>query len=341
METSSRNGRRTREHGSWWLAATLSVSACAADDLGENLGAPVAGAPAAATPPSAAEGLTLSAVAAHGVTGTMVATPLLADVGAGRQHLIGVDWEIPGGAEQYLCARLVLPDDLYISEFYPLNPAGTHHTALTLREQPNAADGVSECDLSEVGNQNLGGSAAGTIGGQLPPGVAMKFARGSQLLLNLHLVNVHEHAIRGMSGAQVVSTVVEAVSVLADGVAAGPLKMTVPVGRSVVRSVCTVDHDYTVFSILPHMHQMGVHMKVVARQAGVDVLLHDAPFDFNEQTAHSLTPLSLKQGDTITVDCTYENTTAHVLHFGESTYDEMCIAGLARYPAGGKSACPY
>jgi hypothetical protein len=200
---------------------------------------------------------------------------------------------------------------------------------------------VSECDLSVVGPQTLGGSASGTPGGPLPAGVAMKFARGSQILLNLHLLNANEQPITGRSGAQVVTTQADAVKTLADGLAAGPIKLTIPRGRSVQTGVCTVDHDYTVFSVLPHMHQTGVHMKVVAHHAGADVLLHDGPFDFYDQLAYQVTPLALNKGDSITLECTYENTTAEVLHFGESSHDEMCIAGLTRYPAGGASACAH
>jgi hypothetical protein len=49
--------------------------------------------------------------------------------------------------------------------------------------------------------------------------------------------------------------------------------------------------------------------------------------------------LQLKTGDTVDVVCTYDNTTGKTLHFGTSSNDEMCIAGLGRFPAGGPSNC--
>jgi hypothetical protein len=52
-------------------------------------------------------------------------------------------------------------------------------------------------------------------------------------------------------------------------------------------------------------------------------------------------PLKMAAGDTIEVACTFDNTTGEELHFGESSKDEMCIAALARFPAGGLSTCSF
>lgn len=284
----------------------------------------------------------LDIVAADGVSGGLTQVGFLSDLGEGRRNLIQVDWEIPAGTEQYLCGRSTVTDDAYLSAFYPLSPAGTHHTALTVDDRPELPDGVTECDVSEVGTRNVFGTGVGSLGGALPQGIAMKLERDTQLLLNLHLFNFTDAPLRGRSGTLAATTSAAGVRALADGLAAGPLKLSVPPGRSVVNGVCTVDRDYTVFSVLPHMHQVGVHMKVVARRAlGADVLLHDGPYDFEHQISYGFDPLELKVGDSIAVECTYDNTTGVTKHFGESSNDEMCIAGLARYPAGGKSACPF
>lgn len=314
-----------------WTACSDSVREPSSTPIFDTSAAGVASVPAAA----------LESVAADGVSGAMVPSTFLSDAGESEQNLLRVDWEIPAGREQYLCARMTVPEDTYLSGFFPLSPAGTHHTALTVREAPDAPDGVTECDLSEVAPRNVSGSGVGTMGGSLPSGIAMKLARGSQLLLNLHLFNFNDAPLRGRSGTRVLTTTAANVTSLADGVAVGPLKLMVPPGRSIVRGVCTVDHDYTIFSVLPHMHQMGAHLKVVAHRSAGDVLIHDGPYDFENQIATRLDPIALVEGDTIEIECTYENTTGQTLHFGESSNDEMCIAGLARFPAGGKDACPY
>jgi hypothetical protein len=95
-------------------------------------------------------------------------------------------------------------------------------------------------------------------------------------------------------------------------------------------------HDVTLFSVAPHMHQLGTYMKVVAEPAGSDeVVLHDGPYDFTEQRYYSIDPLELAQGDTVRVECTHTNTTDHLVTFGDSSLAEMCFAGIYRYPADG------
>lgn len=185
----------------------------------------------------------------------------------------------------------------------PAQPGRAHHTALTVREQPDAPDGVNQCDLSEVAPRNLGSSGVGTKGGSMPAGIAMKLARGSQLLLNLHLFNFSDAPHRGCSGARVLTTTRANVTTLADGLAVGPLKLMLPPRHAVVRGTCTVDHDHTIFSVLLHMHHMGVHLKVVAHRAAGDLMIYDAAYAFEDQLAYPLEPIALSTGDTIDIEC--------------------------------------
>jgi hypothetical protein len=84
------------------------------------------------------------------------------------------------------------------------------------------------------------------------------------------------------------------------------------------------------------MHQLGVYEKVVAESAkSGETVLHDAPYDFNEQSFHLIEPLPLAKGDRIRVECRHQNTTSERVTFGESSTAEMCFAGLFRYPADG------
>jgi hypothetical protein len=40
-------------------------------------------------------------------------------------------------------------------------------------------------------------------------------------------------------------------------------------------------------------------------------------------------------GDRVRVECTHQNTTGSTVRFGDSSLQEMCFAGLYRYPAAG------
>ena len=64
------------------------------------------------------------------------------------------------------------------------------------------------------------------------------------------------------------------------------------------------------------------------------VVVYDEPYDFDLQVHSAFDPaIELKQGDTITIECTFDNPTNETIGFGESTNDEMCLAGLFVYPA--------
>jgi hypothetical protein len=65
------------------------------------------------------------------------------------------------------------------------------------------------------------------------------------------------------------------------------------------------------------------------------VTLYDGPYDFFEQRQFAAS-LALKAGDSIQVECTYQNDTQRTVKFGESSLDEMCFLGVYRYPVAGE-----
>ena len=258
------------------------------------------------------------------------------------QPLVEVDWSLAAGEEIYLCKWVTVGRDLYFDAFAGMNPEGTHHTALFLVENPVKPDGVAPCSAAEIGRVSITGAGVGTQPSYLPDGVAMFVPAGSQLLLNLHLFNTSDQVLTGRSGTLGRPVDPSKVEQIAEGVSAGPLTLSIPPGRSTHSGTCTFDHDATIYRVLPHMHQTGAHMKVVAHSSERGpVVLHDAPYDFYDQLAYRVDLLPMKQGDQIHIECTYENHTGRTLAWGESSNDEMCIAGLGRFPRGdGGPACP-
>ena len=99
-------------------------------------------------------------------------------------------------------------------------------------------------------------------------------------------------------------------------------------------SGCTVNTPYKLFAVWPHMHQLAIHQKVELIRGGTPTVLHDLAYDFEEQKYYLKTPeVQVQQGDQIRVSCTWVNNTGASVGFGESSNQEMCFAGLYRYPA--------
>jgi Copper type II ascorbate-dependent monooxygenase, C-terminal domain len=260
-----------------------------------------------------------------------------ADASTGEwKTLLTGEWTMPPGTEGYVCARHTIDEDLYVNGFDAIKPLGTHHTLLTMGE-PNAPDGLTPCNAGENRPLSVFGSGLGTDLLEFPPGVGLKIAKGSQVLLNLHLFNSGADDLSGLSGTRVRTMPESEVKDIAEGILAGTLMLRLPPGETTTSiGHCTMSSDVTLFAVAPHMHQLGIHEKVVAERASADeVVLLDAPYDFNEQSYGLIEPLKLTKGDRVRVECTHRNTTDKIVTFGESTLSEMCFAGLYRYPADG------
>lgn len=108
--------------------------------------------------------------------------------------------------------------------------------------------------------------------------------------------------------------------------------------------------DVRVFSVLNHMHKVGVDMKTSVLRGGSEECLVQTPgWDFNWQRTYEYdVPIDeafkVQSGDVVRVRCTYDNTLDNPavvealeevgldepqdVYLGEETLDEMCLAGV-------------
>ena len=259
----------------------------------------------------------------------------LADAGAGWKTLVTGKWDLEAGTESYRCVRYTLPQDVDIGSFRALIPLGTHHTVLTVGEATSTPDGISGCSAATNAQRQIAGSGVGTNDYVLPKGVAVHLRAGQQLLLNLHLFNVSDELLSGTSGTLIKTIEKREIEHKAEVTLAGPVNLTIPSGGPTLQSGnCTFMQEGTIIALLPHMHQLGIHLKATAHSSvDGDVVIHDAPYDFDEQVVYPLEkPVHMKLGDKLQVDCTYMNTTSKTVNFGDSSLAEMCFAGIMRYP---------
>ena len=281
-------------------------------------------------------------------TGSPDADPGEADARPdGWLPLITSSWDIVPG-EEYRCERLTTDQDIWIKNFRSVIPNGHHHAVLTVEDSPGAPDGQVVCDAGTNAPLMIYGSAPGTEDITMPDGVAVKVPAGSQLLLNLHLYNTHPSAnLQGVSEILYQAVPPDEVDgvVEAEVVLMGPVSFSIDPGTDTVTGGCTMSGATTVFMTNPHMHRLGTHARVVAQRAAGDVVLHDGPYDFEDQRFYPIAPeVPMANGDRIEVTCTYDNDTGGPVSFGDSTDQEMCFATTYRYPKLGGSfgaICPF
>ena len=101
---------------------------------------------------------------------------------------------------------------------------------------------------------------------------------------------------------------------------------------------CTVraTKPVTIIEASPSANKYATHMRFVVRKAnGQEIVMHDQPFKFGEQRTYPLNPpVIVQSGDVITTTCTYDNPTAKIITFGESSENEQCFNFAVYYPKG-------
>jgi hypothetical protein len=247
---------------------------------------------------------------------------------SGYTELISEDWTLPSGTEQFHCVKLTTTTDLWISGLRPIAPLGTHHTVLAFGD-PDGPDGTTTCGQTfALGSTVLYASGVGTEALELPDGVAVNVPAGKQILLNLHLFNATGDSLSGHSGISITTLAPGAVTSEAGVILAGKaIGLQVPPGVSTSTGTCTVPTATQLYAIMPHMHQLGTHMKVTRRDDTSSRVLLDEAYSFGDQRYRMVSPIEpAAAGDTMSIECTYDNPGSTTVTFGESTTDEMCFA---------------
>jgi hypothetical protein len=262
--------------------------------------------------------------------------------------LITAHYELEPGDEYYICERITLDEDLLVTQFKPIDGPGTHHTILAIDPSPKGP-GQTRCGPIDNRWQVLFASGVASPPLDMPPGVAFRLEAGQEVVFNMHLYNATDSVIAASSRIEVTSVGPGQFEHEAEVIFAGPLSFSIPVGATdhKVTGACSMNGNANFFAVFPHMHQYGTGIRVWAENDDGQHLVYDVDdYDFEHQDFATFTPIPMKQGDKIRVECTYSNPTDEPITFGDSSDEEMCFAISYRYPKIGTSSitgvfCPF
>jgi hypothetical protein len=248
---------------------------------------------------------------------------------------------VPAGTERFYCHTYTLEEDLWVDEIAIEAPPFVHH-AVYSRTTSADPDGITECDVLFQNNWvPIFISGTGNAAVTMPEGSGHVLEKGTQLTLQLHLLNV--------TGDDITDTVPVRFHTLASPpdeevqvVVFGDMNIALPpFQESEVVGECASDSDMEIFAGWPHMHLLGTHM-VVEMGPDADSLeevFRRDPYVFDDQAVEPLS-LSVKAGDAVRVTCGYNNPSEDVITFGESTTNEMCFfIGFATKASHQLSGC--
>jgi len=255
----------------------------------------------------------------------------------GWRELISSEWSLATTSEAWYCVSKTLQEDLYIGGFRPIDPPGTHHTALTYGPPAGPDRAPGPCDPDESQQFPFYASGVNTNELTLPEGVGVRIPAGQQIHLNLHVFNNSDVAIDGIGGVEILEVPVADVVHEAEIFISGSFGFQIPQNQMYsYGSKCRIQAEQHVFAVFPHMHQLGRHMKVELSVGGEQRTLSDQAYRFEDQRFNLFPEITLRPGDEIATTCTWFYPTTlggpPVIGFGQSSREEMCSAIMMRYP---------
>lgn len=244
--------------------------------------------------------------------------------------------------EEYHCFNITVPwtEPVQGFQFEPIidNSKVLHHWLLYSLDSP-AQDGTSfECLGTHPNAQLVAGWAPGAEGFTPPTNVGFELPPpGSTMLLEIHYFNQDSSPTEfDQSGARLCASAEFRENTATVSWLGTEAIILPPQAQTDVVSNCTPTSQETIQILRswPHMHTYGTAFKSVINRAGgaQEELLTVPNYDFYYQLPYD-TPATLNPGDTITTTCTFQNTSAQTVTFGESTYQEMCYNFVWAYPA--------
>jgi len=232
-------------------------------------------------------------------------------------------------------------------EIRPGNRKVVHHvivhydTTGAARELDARDPGPGYTSFGGVGFRSsgmIGGWAPGNYPSFLPEGIGRLVPSGADLVVQVHYHRSGKpETDRTKVGLYFVKGTVDK-PIRAKMVIKLPLR--IPAGDSdyVVHATLPVTQDVTAYRVTPHMHLLGKEMKVTATlpDGKMIPLVHVTDWDFNWQTSYQFkTPMHLPAGSRLDLEAHYDNSAGNpvnpnsppkLVHWGEQTTDEMCLA---------------
>lgn len=252
---------------------------------------------------------------------------------------------IPPGADTTKCTYLDYraSKDLDITNYVGYQSAiGGHHTILYAVSNSQAAN-THECTEDDMLNARyLAGGGADSPGAVLPQGIVIRMPKDTQLMIQTHWINATDKATDGQAAFNVAVEDSKSTNVNSQLFTVTTTTMSLPSGVAHAHASCAVKQDMNFFVMGGHAHEWGTHITLTTTPAGGSPsVVYDTPwskeYQFNPPRNNYTkdAPFTMHTGDTVEVDCTYNNDTGATIDFPR----EMCVSFGYFFPAVNEIDC--
>ncbi|XP_063351424.1 DBH-like monooxygenase protein 2 homolog [Pelmatolapia mariae] len=276
---------------------------------------------------------------------------------------------VPSITTYYHCKVMRFPKLNAKHHIYQIEPVIKHldlvHHMLLYHCPPQVTEPYDKpCYMGDIGDSCFGVVASWAVGGgvyELPENLGIPIGGENSdafYRLEIHYNNPErKEGIKDSSGLRLHYTAKlrqHDVGIMTTGVLPGIVKYDIPPKANQFHTygMCNTAYfsmflnpvpDLQVFAVLLHTHLAGTKVRVghFRNEQQIDFLGIDENYNFDLQQTVSLGSIkTIKQGDEIVVECTYNTTSrASVTKMGFATTDEMCLAFLFYYPAIDITSC--
>lgn len=248
---------------------------------------------------------------------------------------------------------------LQAGQIYPDNRAMVHHVVLFLI-QPDRADAVRQLDPTGNGYTCFGGPGA-NVGGSIllawapggspmraPADSGFRIPKGALLVMQMHYnlsaangepdqTNVALEVQENAPAHELASLYIMKRNLMIKAGDMNSVQATTLAVKDLARASGLALHDFTVYGAFPHMHVLG--KRITLSVVGGAQLLEIPRWDFHWQSTYSfVNPVTFLSTDSLNLECDYDNSADNQplimgqrqvprdVSWGESTFDEMCLA---------------
>lgn len=219
-----------------------------------------------------------------------------------------------------------------------------HHAILM--EVAGAEDRLGqshECTDADMTNARfLAGGSDAAAQFRIPQGVAFRIKKQSVLMIQTHWINTSNKEAVGQTvfniGVQEPDGSRQSAQLFAAYTANVKLP---PRGPARASTECRIQQDLSFFALGGHAHEWGTHVRLSVDRAGKNEQLYDHAWEPHYQADPPLqyfdtgAPLVLHAGDTLHVECEYQNTGDEEIRFPR----EMCVGMGFYFPGNADIQC--
>jgi hypothetical protein len=261
---------------------------------------------------------------------------------------------VPAGTERTQCIikRLGNPGQIHVGQIHNVLGPSSHHMIVyrvtDTVEQPTPTDCTP---FTEALDPTKGSPLMITQKKDdllaLPPGVAYTLDANQMLRIELHYINATSSDVQ-LTASTAMKTTSE-FQYEANFIFTGTIDITLPpnttttVGPEYFPMSAADLGDINVFAITGHEHQYGTGVSVATTTSASDpgtTVYNPSSWLWSEPTTvmHE-PPFKMSNASGFNFSCTWDNTSANTIKFGESANAEMCFFWAYYYPSRGSEIC--